>query len=130
MAYKPETKEALHGCSEVTFFHDPGSWNSSRSRSLASVAIVGRGSEACPIYLADWFTPSPRRTSPLLLVQRALYLRRQRDASAYRCTHIPGQSGSLSMGTQSHVYCCPDDHSQWGHPLSFASVGRLCPVRR
>src|SRR5438045_3193184 len=99
MGGKPETEEALHGGSENAHFHDPGSGNAVGHRSLAPVAWVRRGGIAFPLGLADWFAPFLRRSHPLLLVCRSVHLHRLWNASSYRRAGLPGEIGTLSLGT-------------------------------
>ncbi len=68
MGCKPETEEALHGCSENAHVHYPGSGNAVGHRSLVPVALVRRGGDAFPLGLADWFAPSTSRNRALFLV--------------------------------------------------------------
>src|SRR6266536_5024895 len=98
MLCKPDREGTMYGCSENTHFHDPGSGDGGGHRSLATVAMVGRGGDASPIDLADWFAPATGRSSTLLLVCRSVHLHRRRDASAYRRAGLPGQRGTLSVG--------------------------------
>ncbi len=42
MLCKPDSEEALHGCSENAHFYHPGSGDAVGHRSLVPVALVGR----------------------------------------------------------------------------------------
>src|SRR6266516_6475626 len=125
MGCKPETEEALHGCSENAHVHYPGSGDAVGHCSLVPVALVGRGGDAFPLGLANWFAPSTSRNRALFLVCGGVHLQRTCNASAYRCAKIPGQGGTLSMGAQSDVSCGFFGGDRRSHSLSLTAAGRL-----
>src|SRR6266566_171520 len=120
------TEESIHGCFENAHFLNPGTWNSSRSRPLALTPGVGRASASASIDLDGGFSPSAVRGCTLSLVCGSVHLHWERDASAHRCTKSAGHSGTLSMGSQSNVYCRPFGGDRGSHPLSLFPACRIC----
>src|SRR6266567_734075 len=109
----------MHGCAENAHFHDPGPWNGSFRPPLASAWAALFTGTAVSILLAPRFPPSPARSGTLSLVCGCFHLHRKRHASTHRCTDLPCQSGSLSVGSQSDVPCCSFDGDRASHPLSL-----------
>src|SRR5258708_19708773 len=115
----------MHDCAENAHFHDLGPWIGSFRPPLASPWAALFTGTAVAIPLAPRFPPSPARSVALSLVCGCFHLHRKRHASASGCADLPGQSGSLSVGSQSDVSGGSGDGDRAGHPLSLLPPSSL-----
>ena len=61
------------------------------------IALVGRGSDAFPLGLADGYAPLLPRSNPLLLLCRSVHHHWPWNASSHRRAGLPGEIGTLSV---------------------------------